>query len=688
MLTFRTSVLLPSFRRPEKLIKCLSSLAEQTVRPDEVIVTWQGSDTETRDAGLQVQRQMPFQLRMVHSQITGIVPAENAALDTASGEIVLLIDDDAIAPHQWVARHLIHYRDPEVGAVGGPYDNHKEDGTYFPRRAFEPIGKVTWYGRMLGNMYDHLPEWQRRGLREVDYLVGNNMSLRRAAFDRFETGLAPYWQSFEIDVCMQVKANGYKILFDFSNKQQHYPNPDGNAYAPERSGDLGAKIYNAAYNQAFVLAKHSPRLLRPFRLTYLLFVGSVATPGLAALPAAVKRHGNPRREMAILMRTSASHIAGWIAGAKQRDRRKRLAKSLDRRHVLAFATLGAGSNEEARMRELLAAFSTQWLPFDRNAKLRMWWRLVCTLGGRAHDLVVMEGTGIAGGLALMVGRLMFGTRYVVSSGDAVGPFVGTQRALLAPLFGLYERLLYRGSIGFIGWTPYLVGRALSFGAPRAATAPGWAPFLRTDQDLAAARTRIRARYGIASEALVVGIVGSLVWSRRAGYCYGLELVRALRGLERHDLWVLIVGDGTGRRRLEAAAGDLAGSRIIFTGRVPQEEVPDYLAAMDVGSLPQSVDRVGSFRYTTKISEYLACGLPIITGQIPMAYDLDDGWAWRLPGASPWNDQYIDALRALLARLSLAELVEKRKQVAAGSRLFAREPQVKRITCFIKELLPS
>ena len=43
---------------------------------------------------------------------------------------------------------------------------------------------------------------------------------------------------------------------------------------------------------------------------------------------------------------------------------------------------------------------------------------------------------------------------------------------------------------------------------------------------------------------------------------------------------------------------------------------EFLAAFDLASLPQSVDRVGSFRYSTKLSEYLAAGLPIVTSQIP------------------------------------------------------------------------
>ena len=61
--------------------------------------------------------------------------------------------------------------------------------------------------------------------------------------------------------------------------------------------------------------------------------------------------------------------------------------------------------------------------------------------------------------------------------------------------------------------------------------------------------------------------------------------------------------------------------------------------MDVASLPQSVDGVGSFRYTTKLSEYLAARLPVVTGEIPLAFDLDDGWMWRLPGDAPWEERY-------------------------------------------------
>ncbi|HEV3257742.1 MAG TPA: glycosyltransferase [Gemmataceae bacterium] len=359
---------------------------------------------------------------------------------------------------------------------------------------------------------------------------------------------------------------------------------------------------------------------------------------------------------------------------------------MKRRSILGLATQGTGGDDEARLRGLLAQVPTTLFPFDRAAKRRSFFRLLGNILRHRPDLVVMEGTGLSGGLALLLGWLMARVPYVIISGDAVGPFVAGRFPVLGPLFALYERLLCRCSAGYIGWTPYLAGRALSFGAPRAMTAAGWAPFPYSPERLAAGRARVRAALGIPPDALVFGIVGSLAWTRRVRYCYGHELIQALARLDRPEVRVLIVGDGSGRAHLERAAGDRLGRTIFLTGRVPRDQVPDHLAAMDVASLPQSVDRVGSFRYTTKLSEYVAAGLPVVTGQIPLAYDLGDDWLWRLPGEAPWDPTYIRALSELMLRLQPAELKARQAAVPRQLTQFDRDCQVNRVTAFVTDLL--
>ena len=72
-------------------------------------------------------------------------------------------------------------------------------------------------------------------------------------------------------------------------------------------------------------------------------------------------------------------------------------------------------------------------------------RLLREIRRRRPAVVVMEGTGVAGGVALLLARQLFGTRYVVSCGDAVAPFLAASRPWLRPIAYLYERLLYERS---------------------------------------------------------------------------------------------------------------------------------------------------------------------------------------------------------------------------------------------------
>jgi hypothetical protein len=350
--------------------------------------------------------------------------------------------------------------------------------------------------------------------------------------------------------------------------------------------------------------------------------------------------------------------------------------------VACFATQGSGHGDEQRIRTLLERLEPEPLPFDRGRKVSSALGVLRALLARRPDLVVMEGTGVSGGLALIAARALAGVPYVVSSGDAVGPYVGLAHRRLAPLAALYERLLCRLSAGFIGWTPYLAGRALTLGAPRAITAAGWSPPARPDE-----REARREELGIPTEGVVFGLVGSLDWNERVGYCYGQELVRAVAEADRPDLRVLIVGDGSGLERLRAAAARADG-QVLLTGRVPRESVAGYLAAMDVASLPQSVDGVGSFRYTTKISEYLSAGLPVVTGQIPLAYDLDDGWIWRLSGDAPWDRRYVSELAALMRRLTAEQLEVRRRAVPTALPLFERERQQRLVAEFVADVISA
>lgn len=331
------------------------------------------------------------------------------------------------------------------------------------------------------------------------------------------------------------------------------------------------------------------------------------------------------------------------------------------KRILAINTGGIGDLHGLRVRRLTAN-----LPFDvevydvdrlrgRQYNLREIRRLLTTGN---WDLVYQEATGIVGGVNVIRAAREWGQRYIVSTGDPVGGYFRNGRGAAAGwLAERYERSLYRNCVCFVGWTPYLAGMALQMGAPRAVTIEG-AVDTNVFKPAGGSQNRIiRDRLGIPPTAIVCGVVGSIKWSARHRYCYGLELVRMLDHLKRPDVTILIVGDGDGMGRLREEAAR-HGDRVVFAGRVPETEVADLINVMDIGFITQTLDGLGNFRLTTKMPEYLAAGVPVAVSPIPGFFDyvLDAGWP--LPACHPSSDEMFRGIAVWLDGLSRDEVESK------------------------------
>jgi GT2 family glycosyltransferase len=307
----RSTVLVVTFKRPRVLARCLYSLKRQVRLPEEVVIVYQADDEATMDITERLRVKMPFAIKIAYCETASIVDAANVGLMHATGDVVCLIDDDAVAPRHWMAKMMQHYLDPGVGAVGGPVRNVAPDPAVYPIQHRSSTGKVFWFGRICSNMHDLPPSWCRRSPIYVDHLMGANMSLRRQAFDKFEQSLKSYWYRFELDACLQVKSSGYRIVFDFANVMKHYPVRQADCV---RGYDI-----NRAYNEAFVLSKHSQLLLRPVRLLYILMVGTSEIPGILYWPIMRWRHG-PTVFSKEVQTAFCSRLEGWRNGARMRKR--------------------------------------------------------------------------------------------------------------------------------------------------------------------------------------------------------------------------------------------------------------------------------------------------------------------------------------------------------------------------------
>jgi glycosyltransferase involved in cell wall biosynthesis len=128
-------------------------------------------------------------------------------------------------------------------------------------------------------------------------------------------------------------------------------------------------------------------------------------------------------------------------------------------------------------------------------------------------------------------------------------------------------------------------------------------------------TTLRKQLGLNNH-LVVGMIGTMIWSERHQMCYGWDIVEALGLLKDMPVKALLVGDGDGRPILENRAKQLGvDRRIVFTGRIPYEDLPSYLSVMDVCVSTQSNDLVGMVRTTGKLPLYLAYGKYVIATNV-------------------------------------------------------------------------
>ena len=312
------------------------------------------------------------------------------------------------------------------------------------------------------------------------------------------------------------------------------------------------------------------------------------------------------------------------------------------------------------------------------------------LGREAWDLVYLEGTGITGGWPCIQEARRRGLRYIVSSGDPVGSYFHIVKGpLWGVMFGIYEKQLYRHCAGFVGWTPYLTGVAMKMGAPRALTVEGAVDLELFRSYDSNGRKEVKERYGLDPDHLVCGVVGSITWTERQQYCYGLELVRMLRYTERSDLSVLIVGDGDGLSRLQQLVSSDCKGRVVFTGRVAEREVVDVLNAMDVGFITQTLDRLGRYRLTTKLPEYLAAGLPVAMSPIPGYFDYAQTAGWALPPHHPASDRFHRETAAWIDGLCWQEVDERRQKAPSiAQKHFSYDLLRPRFQGFVESLLPT
>lgn len=172
------SVVVPTYRRPDLLRRCLAALAGQTVPPEqvEVVVVDDGSGDATTQVLADASRRMPNLVAVRQPTNRGPAAARNRGVRIARAPLVLFFDDDVVAEPGTVATHLeLHaaMSDRSTGILG--------------RVEWHPDLRVTPFMRWLdaSGLQFAFDTWLRPGPVEPPYAAfyTANLSLSRDLLD-------------------------------------------------------------------------------------------------------------------------------------------------------------------------------------------------------------------------------------------------------------------------------------------------------------------------------------------------------------------------------------------------------------------------------------------------------------------------------------------------------------------------
>lgn len=276
------SVVIPTYQRPLWIRRAVQSLAVQSRPPDEVIAVARDTDVPTHEAiaGLQGEP-LPFKLRRELVTEPGFMPPVRRGVSAATGDVVAIMDDDAEAADGWAARLVGHYDDATVGAVGGRCINTSDESGPWVVPETDRVGYVNGVGQFIGRMYCR-PTFSNPV--DVDFLMGGNMSFRREVAARLEFDMElnrNVAQGYEIDIGLQVRNLGWRIIFDPLVAIRHYGAP--RATVGMRAADDSESVQWYAFNQLRVGLRRFSFGRKSTSLIYQFAIGERRAPGVLPL---------------------------------------------------------------------------------------------------------------------------------------------------------------------------------------------------------------------------------------------------------------------------------------------------------------------------------------------------------------------------------------------------------------------
>ncbi len=196
----RISVIVAGHNEEHAIEKCVASLWEQSIVPDEIVVVSDGSADKMRDKLADLMRSGRIHQAHATDLRSGKSAATNMAARMASGDIIINIDCDCSFDRDAFKNVVRPFADPEVGAVSGNILTRNAGETIISTfQAIEYLISIS-LGKKALDMVD-----------QVSCASGAFSAFRREAMS--EVGGLDSGGGEDLDITLRLRSAGWKIRF-------------------------------------------------------------------------------------------------------------------------------------------------------------------------------------------------------------------------------------------------------------------------------------------------------------------------------------------------------------------------------------------------------------------------------------------------------------------------------------------
>ncbi len=307
-------------QRWQNLLDAVASVRAQSHPAHEIVVVIDHNDALCERAAAQIDR-----VRVLpNGDVRGLGGARNTGVEHATGDVVVFLDDDAVASSGWLACFAEAYRDERVLGAGGAVVPDWER----PRPRWYPV-EFDW---TIGCSWTGLP--QRTA--PVRNLIGCNMSYRREAVEsagRFRLG----YGCDETEFCIRLS------VLRPESELLYVPEATVRHHVPASRGTLRHFVtrcwFEGGSKAVVSRLAGSARGLKSERAYVVAVLPAGVLRGIADTVTGRDRAGVLRSAAIVLgvSATAAGFVAGRVGIQRAAERRGWVGESLSRRRLTPAA---------------------------------------------------------------------------------------------------------------------------------------------------------------------------------------------------------------------------------------------------------------------------------------------------------------------------------------------------------------